>query len=531
MNSINQRLKSMIPKLGIIIVLFLASCDAGFQTMNEDPNVYNDPVIGSMLSYSIVKTAGAGWDNTNYPNEKMAGAMMQIFASLNPWQWTGGKYLHKPTYTYGFWRAGYEVEVKQITQILALLEDKPEMVNQRQIARIWRVYIFHRITDMYGDAPYFEAGNAYLGENYEPEFTPQSEIYADMLNELEEAAQLLDPSEPSFGSADFLYNGDPVKWKRFAYSLMLRLGMRLTKVDPALAETWVKKAIAGGVMQSNEDNARLQHSEGTINNYYVSAFYMSGGEGVPPSAEGKGYGKMGETFVSLLKSTNDPRLPFYITLWPGNADASKLPASTDPSVQKGLPHGYDYSSIKELIPNWTDDMLAEYSEINLQRVAHQAATQIFQGYFEVELLLAEAALRGWGPGDAQTHYEQAVAASMEIPAMNPGGYSISTADVNDYLAANPYDPTGTFEEQMEQIHTQFYVSLFMNNIEIYANWRRTGYPKLTPTNYPGNATGGTIPRRLRYPENERIYNTENYNEAVQNQGPDLYTTRVWWDKK
>ena len=84
---------------------------------------------------------------------------------------------------------------------------------------------------------------------------------------------------------------------------------------------------------------------------------------------------------------------------------------------------------------------------------------------------------------------------------------------------------------MKQIHTQFWVSLFMNNIEVYANWRRTGYPELTPTNYPGNQTGGVIPRRLRYPESEANLNTEAYNAAVRAQGPDLFITRIWWDKE
>src|SRR5690606_28191783 len=98
-----------------------------------------------------------------------------------------------------------------------------------------------------------------------------------------------------------------------------------------------------------------------------------------------------------------------------------------------------------------------------------------------------------------------------------------------YLANNPYRG-GSFEEQMEQIHVQFWVSQFMcSNVEAYSNWRRTGYPELTPYNYPGNETGGTIPRRVRYSAREASLNTEYYNAAVAAQGPDLFTTRVWWD--
>lgn len=529
MKKMNTSKKSTLFALGLASLLLLASCDDGFETLNQNPNVYNDPVVESMFSYLLVKTGGHNDGNTQYPNEKMAGAMVQIFGSLNPWQWTGDKYLHKPEYTYGLWRTAYGVEVKQSVQLLDLLKDDPEKSNHYQIARIFNVYIFHRITDMYGDIPYSEAGKGYIDGTFQPKYDRQSDIYEHMLNELDEAAKALDPSRASFGSADFIYNGDPLKWRKFAYSLMLRLGMRLTKVDEGMAKEWVQRAIEGGVMESNDDMAILPHTDGTSNNYYMSAWKMAQGEGVPPSARGKGYGKMGQTFVEMLKNTNDPRLPFYITLWPGNADANELPNSTKPEIQKGIPNGYDYTTIKEVIPDWNDDMLAEYSEINLQVVAHPAANQYFQTFAEVKLLLAEAALRGWEAGDPKAHFEEAVHASMEMQALNPGGMSITPQQTDAFLAANPWPDNGTFEEKMERIHTEFYVSLFMNNMEIYSNWRRTGYPVLTPVNYPGNATGGQIPRRWRYDDSESSLNTENYNEAIANQGPDTYMTRVWWD--
>ena len=70
---------------------------------------------------------------------------------------------------------------------------------------------------------------------------------------------------------------------------------------------------------------------------------------------------------------------------------------------------------------------------------------------------------------------------------------------------------------------------FLNEYETFANWRRTGFPDLTPVDYPGNVTGGTIPRRMIYSPNESVTNEENYNAAVARQGADLLTTRVWWD--
>ncbi|MFW6157690.1 MAG: SusD/RagB family nutrient-binding outer membrane lipoprotein, partial [Balneolaceae bacterium] len=59
--------------------------------------------------------------------------------------------------------------------------------------------------------------------------------------------------------------------------------------------------------------------------------------------------------------------------------------------------------------------------------------------------------------------------------------------------------------------------------------RRTGYPELQPVDYPGNETGGTIPRKLRYPQSEQTNNGSELDEAIDRQGPNEYTTRVWWD--
>src|SRR5690606_30880170 len=230
---------------------------------------------------------------------------------------------------------------------------------------------------------YFDAGRGYIDALYKPKYDRQADIYPHMLRELEEAENALDASKASYGSADFIYGGSVTKWKRFANSLMLRLGMRLTKIDPAMAEQYVKKAIAGGVMQSNDDMARLVNSAGTSINMNwdtnsLLAIYL-------PTAKGVVYLKLHKTFIDHLKSTNDPRLPFYAILWEGNQDPTMVAASSAPEKQKGLPGGNDYTTIKNVIPSWNDAMLKDYSEINLNTIGHNTAPTIFQSYTEVEL--------------------------------------------------------------------------------------------------------------------------------------------------
>jgi hypothetical protein len=104
------------------------------------------------------------------------------------------------------------------------------------------------------------------------------------------------------------------------------------------------------------------------------------------------------------------------------------------------------------------------------------------------------------------------------------GAGPSTGAIAAWLGSHPYDGT------LQQINTQYWIAGFMDENECFANWRRSGYPVLTPVNYPGNVTGGTIPRRFTYSQTEAATNTLNYNSAVARlPGGDKMTSRIWWD--
>ena len=121
---------------------------------------------------------------------------------------------------------------------------------------------------------------------------------------------------------------------------------------------------------------------------------------------------------------------------------------------------------------------------------------------------------------------------------NAGGADISESAIGTYLADNPYQTAGSMEQQLEQINNQYWAAVFLNGIEAWSNWRRSGYPDLEPAlvdsdDAPaGNDTNGEIPRRLLYPEGtEDILNQESYQEAISRQGENNLTTRVWWDSE
>lgn len=160
-------------------------------------------------------------------------------------------------------------------------------------------------------------------------------------------------------------------------------------------------------------------------------------------------------------------------------------------------------------------------------ITGEGAPMFFQTYAEVEFMLAEAAER-WGlaGGNAEVHYNAGVRAAMKMLAIYGDAAVIDDAAIDAYLVANPFNAANA----LEQINTQYWAATFLNEYEAFANWRRTGFPNLTPTNYPGNETGGTIPRRLTYSTSEQSNNPDNYAAAIASQGPDILTTRVWWDK-
>src|SRR5690606_10759843 len=160
--------------------------------------------------------------------------------------------------------------------------------------------------------------------------------------------------------------------------------------------------------------------------------------------------KVSKTLIDMLQTRSDPRLPFYVHLWNG---------TTDPELQKGLPNGQDDATISNVIPGWSNDMLVRYSEPNNRTIATMNSPTVFLSYSEVSFLLAEAALRGWKSGSAEEHFHDAITASMEATTLFPGGVIISPATIENYLATQPL--SGTTEEQMEKIHTQFYLAHFM----------------------------------------------------------------------
>ncbi|PCE63637.1 SusD/RagB family nutrient-binding outer membrane lipoprotein [Sediminicola luteus] len=485
----------------ILVALLFVACDEGFEELNVNPTKPSQVSPQSKLTAIQLFTSGGRYENWR-ANLIYSSTMMQHLSATAGY-WTGDKYTRNEGYASSLFDRYYSDPVKNIVDLQQQLETEEAPEEMKAITRIMKVFIFHRLTDLYGDIPYSEAGKGYIEGVLKPKYDRQSEIYADMLKELEESVAALGSGTSDYGDADIMFKGDMEKWKKFGNSLMLRLGLRLIKVDAAGAQAWATKAINGGVMTSNDDIAYIEHTNGPdgIN---------KNGNGEVFTADGNP--RMSKTFIDIL--AGDPRLPILAQ--------RRGDQSTNPADLVGLPNGLDASTYEDATGMTSLD---DFAEPNRNIITGEDAPMFFQTYAEVAFMLAEANVR-WGiGGDAATNYNNGVEAAMQMLSLYGDAAVIDQADIDAYLAANPYN-AGT---AMEQIATQYWIATFLNEYETFANWRRIEMPVLTPVNYPGNVTNGTIPRRLIYNQGEKTNNADNYNEAVSNQGADEFTTRVWWD--
>jgi hypothetical protein len=402
-----------------------------------------------------------------------------------------------------------------------------DKANLRQAARILRAFLFQRLTDYYGNVPYFETMRADSGLFF-PHYDQQQDIYADLLNELDEATSLLGPpnSADGFESADLYYNGDTDKWKKWGYSLMLRLAMRAAKAQPDWANTYVAKAVAGGVFQSNDDNVivpmAIEPSLWTNQNGISRAFIP--GDGGQASF-------VSQTLVDMLKGPNktstaddDPRIMIFLGGIGPWTPTSFDPVTTDPLDQKGMPNGKTQGDLETIEGTSPLDLNVTYSRIN-PKLLDRDEPYMLMNYGEVELLLAEAAERGVGgvdPGSAKAHYDAGVKASMQMYTIYDPSFTVSDAQVADYLATFEYD---VYKPALEMIGEQQWLNHYLNWWEAWSYWRQIGFPALTAVNFPGNSTGGKIPVRLKYP-NAEVAGNPNF---ASGSSPNDFTTPVWWD--
>ncbi|NJL76267.1 MAG: SusD/RagB family nutrient-binding outer membrane lipoprotein [Saprospiraceae bacterium] len=506
-------MKKLIHYSVLVLLLFtFNACEEGFDDLNENkvsPTSIN-PVF--ILNDAII--------NTSFPGGTLVyeiGIVQQI-VSPNSGVLTGANYNQdNRNVTSSNWQRYYRSVIKSTRDVINRVQDDPARSNLLNMARILQANAFMILADTYGDVPYLEGGKGFTAQITLPKYDAQQVIYTDLITELQSAAAALDASKP-IESADVLYAGDIAKWKKLGYSLLLRAGMRLSKADAAKAQQTVSAAFQGGVITSNADNALVRHDNNfqngigaTLNGAEANNFYLVQG------------------FVNYLKNTNDPRLGAIAVRYVGAKSGPEQradKASSDPALQIGMPMGFDNSGIAGVAAAEGLASFYDYSQLDRTRMAKLNAPMFLVTAAQTQLLLAEAAQRGWVSGAVETFYTNGVRAHIEQMGSYDPKSAVAPEAIDAYLVANPFVPANA----LEQINTQYWVASFLNGPEVFANFRRSGFPVLTPNPFPGKDIKGDFIRRLTYPDSEISVNSSNVQEAISRMGADDLDTRVWWDK-
>jgi len=500
---------SKILLISSLFVFLVSGCTKDFEKINTNPNNPTSIESGYILTYTQKNFID------NLRNEWFAGRGTQLFAQ----QWSQNNYPDEDRYAIrsttldNAWRSFYRT-IMNLEQIIKLNTDPATKGNalasgpnehQIAVAKIMKAWIFQIITDTWGDVPYSEAFKANL--NRSPKYDKQSDIYADLINELIDAAALIDPANGDI-SGDLIYGGDMAKWKKFANTLRLRIALRMSNVDNAPL-TAVLALPATSFFESNADNAGVTYLQDSPNEgpVYVAFFVNSRNDFT-----------ITKTFCDLLKGVNDtlnaktnpfvgifdPRLP----LWAYPVDGTNY---------YGMPFGMDDAHTKAYAPNTP-------SYYDHPSVVHAPDfTYLYMDYAEYCFIMSE--VNGWN----QTWYTKGIQASMEW-------WGVDAADITAYLAAVP-------AANQENVLTQKYIALYMQPEQAWAEYRRTGYPHTLL--HPGEITmkvGATnvifetlnvddtdIPRRMTYPQDEYNVNKANVEAAAALLGADKQTSNVWWE--
>lgn len=540
--------KIIISSLGFLVIMM--GCDTkALHDLNINPQAVNEIDMNYLFTEVELGIAAGGSAGDNRyldwrTNILWCSTIIQQLATTTSGQYgAGDKYFDNQEVYHAPWRFWYTDVLKNAHEVIKQTGEggfeEGEKMNTRQAARIIQAFTFARLTDFYGNIPYTEANQGISGTFF-PTYDTQADIYPQILAQLADAASKISASNPDdgFSDADFIFNGDISKWKKWAYSLLLRYAMRVSDVDPNMADTYVQQAIAGGVMSSNDDNVWCAMADGPgewTNQNGISRAFAPGDGGEADF--------FSETMMNFLKGVNpndstddDPRLKI---LSGGIGDWTTLgffpvAGGTKALNQRGMPNGYNHSDLVDLLgldQNYINEHV--FSRIN-PKMLDDSDPYMIMNVAETEFLLAEAAEKGIGGAtNAQAHFEAGVRDAMQMYEpyfANDDDFdgTVTDAMVDNYLANYPYGGGGVSgsESNLEQIAYQLWASHFLNWFEAWNDWRRVGMPVLQATNYPNNLTGGVIPRRLRYP-NDEVSDNPNYQDGATL--PNDLLTKVWWD--
>lgn len=396
------------------------------------------------------------------------------------------------------------------------------------VSTLTRIAVTHRLADIFGPVPYSKVDGVELNIPYDN----QRELYLNLLKDLKEATMALDAfvaknaANRLYEPYDFVYKGDMSKWAKYGRSLMLRLAVRIASKEPELAKQYAEYAVANGVIETNEDNAKMETND---NPTYKVAYSWTDS-------------RVGADIVEYMTTFSDPRTPKYFTTI---------------AARGNVPFGNRFGNPINIKEGGKADY---YSCPNIKK----DTPIMWINASEVAFLKAEGALNGWNMGGktAKELYEEGIKLSfaqwgvdesrlneyLSNTNVRSGFTDIIIPDMNaptfnSSINVNWDNAQGDKEKQLSKIITQKWIAMFpYNTIEAWTEWRRTGYPNMMPS--LNNKSGGAVKdiyqengkdrggmRRLVYSTSSVSQNKDNINKAIEDLGgPDANATDLWWAK-
>lgn len=558
----------MVSAVTAVTLLGFGACsDAYMEDVNTDDSKANAIDPNTQLTTALLQTYGDFSLMDTY-RSYITGFTQYYAGGWNVSNYAGAVY-PKDSEMSHVWNRYYTIGVKNLVDAIHRSEDMP---NTNAALRIHRAYMMAVLSDIYGDIPCTEAGMSYIEGNANPEYDTQEEVYDFIFSELKACAEQLGTGTDVISGDVTSLGGDATAWKKYANTLRLRYAMRISDVAPEKARQEFESALHadGGIISSAGDDAYVKHIDAPFTLY-------DGANDLDFRANALGemiYGQDPEspsfvcsTLFNYMKKMDDPRLyrvaRCYIHTTRSQTDTSGNFDVTDEVMDWGNRGGTGIvpcnvgdawwnewvngpateeiptlASLVKLYPDKGYDKNNYPARMLRPTVAVAFCNADCPGILitsaEVEFLLAEAASKGWNvPGDANSHYEAGIRASMQmLNSYYDIVTKISDEEIDAYIAANPLG-----DNPREAINTQAWILHLTNPSEGWANLRRSDYPALADRtllpvrgDFPHEDPNMQTPVRLRYPLLEAKYNSVNYKEAVERMGGnDNWHTRVWWD--
>lgn len=535
----------------LLIILSSAiifSCKKDFVEINQKPDGFLTASDGSLFNGVIRSLVPGGNEHMYVINEVLYKQTEQAALTRAAWgNFTLG--------TEEMWSNYYGAlgEIRELERRFGEMDPSAELDNMKAMLKIVLAWKTFKITDIFGDIPFSEAGYGYQNlEALHPKFDRQEDIYEFLLNELQWADEhIVDTAvdeEPffTFKAFDNLFFGDLQQWQKFANSLRLRYAVRMSEKKPELAGEIIKTII--------EEGRPVFKGYDFLTPYLESACIWPGQTGFSFGSTNWAFHeqknlRMGSNIwrqMSIHDSLDgsgifDPRA--FIFYEPNN-DGTWRPYPQIPDINTpppgGAPYGYHRDSYDNPDNYYLKGAENIYSPFNyfLIRGGQTIPIMMITGA-EVHYLLAEIYLRGIGvaadQGMAEIEYLNGILASCDwwmeksqsfklpssallFPEYNPIPEGINGASVQFHFGW--WNATSD-EERLELLYAQRWLDAFWQPWEAYALTRRTG---MTPRE------GDPIDHfRMPYPPSEVEFNSANWATAVTNQGGgDTPEFKIWW---